>query len=83
MADTVPHADSDIVDAIVERLYQADMDVHFAFSLVRDERTAELFSHVIDRLEGLIRLVQDAVAEGRSVPPSGLAATAPESLLAD
>ena len=27
MADTVPHADSNIVDAIVERLYQADMDV--------------------------------------------------------
>lgn len=63
MAGDVPHGDSRIVDAIVERLYQADMDAHFAFSLVRDERTADLFSQVIERLEGLIRLVQDAVAD--------------------
>jgi len=63
MADDMPYGDYKIVDAIVERLYQADMDVHFAFSLVRDERTADLFSQVIDRLEGLIRLVQDAVAD--------------------
>jgi hypothetical protein len=83
MADTVPHADSNIVDAIVERLYQADMDVHFAFSLVRDERIAELFSQVIDRLEGLIRLVQDAVAQGWPISLPGIAATAPENPPAD
>lgn len=63
MAGDVPHGDSKIVDAIVDRLYQTDMDVHFAFSLVRDEHTADLFSQVIDRLEGLIRLVQDAIAD--------------------
>lgn len=80
MADVVPHADSDIMIAIVERLYQADMDVHFAFSLVRDERIADLFSLVIDRLEGLIRLVQDAVAGGRIAPLSGFAGAAPEDL---
>jgi hypothetical protein len=72
MVGVVPHADSDIVIAIAERLYQADMDVHVAFSQVRDERTAELFSLVIDRLEGLIGLAQDAVAGGGSHRCPGL-----------
>jgi len=76
MAGSVPQSDTRIADAVAERLYQADMDVHFAFSLVRDERTADLFSQVIDQLEGLIRLVQDVAGGGRSQPLSGIALTA-------
>lgn len=76
MAGKVPQGDARIADAIAERLFQADMDVHFAFSLVRDERTADLFSQVIDQLEGLIRLVQHVAEGGRSQPQSGIALTA-------
>ncbi|HEV3169073.1 MAG TPA: hypothetical protein VGZ32_01965 [Actinocrinis sp.] len=70
MAGSVPQDDVRIADAIAERLFQADMDVHFAFSLVRDERTADLFSHVIDQLEGLIRMVQDVAGDGQAQPLS-------------
>ncbi len=79
MAGGMPRGESKIVDAIVERLYQTDMDVHFAFSLVRDERTADLLSQIIERLEGLIRLVQDAAADPSAPVPSGRALMVPTS----
>lgn len=79
MAGSVLQDDARIADAIAERLFQADMDVHFAFSLVRDERTADLFGHVIDQLEDLIRLLQNVARDARSQQLSGITLTVPAS----
>jgi hypothetical protein len=51
-------SDSVLVDGILESLYQADMDVHFAFSLARDEQVADLLGQVVVRIEELIGMVQ-------------------------